>query len=90
LNKGDLIDAVAVKLGVTKANASLSVDAVLEAIAEGVAQEEKVALSGFGTFKKSHRKGRTGHHPITKQIMEIKPSTSVQFKPSQVLKDHLN
>lgn len=90
MNKGDLIELVAGRLGESKASAGRAVEAVLESIAEGVVSEDRVAISGFGTFRKSHRKGRQSIHPVSKQPLEIAPSVTVQFKASQALKDQLD
>lgn len=89
MNKGELIDAVASELKLNKSEAGRAVDAVLETITKGVKQHEKVALAGFGTFAKKHRRARTGINPITKQPIEIKASTTCGFKPSTTLKASL-
>ena len=49
--------------------------------------EEKVAISGFGTFTKKHRAARVGMNPATKEPIQIGESTTCSFKPSQHLKD---
>lgn len=87
MNKGDLIDAVAAKTGESRASAARFADAVLECIVEGVNREGKVAIAGFGTFKKKHRKARMGMNPITRLPMEIKPSTILGFTPSETLRN---
>lgn len=87
MNKGDLIDAVAAKTGESRANSARFVDTVLGCIIEGVNRDGKVAIAGFGTFKKKHRKARMGMNPITRLPMEIKPSTIVGFTPSETLRN---
>lgn len=86
MNKADLVDAVSKRLGEPKANASKAVEAVIDAIIEGVDEQEKVAISGFGTFKKKFRKARIGINPMTKAPIDIKASTTVSFTPSAALK----
>lgn len=86
MNKADLVELVAKKLGEPKASASRAVEAVIESIIEGVDVHEKVAISGFGTFRKKHRKARIGINPSTKAPIEIKASTTVGFTPSAALK----
>ncbi len=87
MNKGDLIEEVAERLGESKASAGRAVEAVIKSIIEGVDEHEKVAISGFGTFKKRFRKARTGMNPATKQPIDIKASTTVGFTPSAALKN---
>ena len=52
MNKSDLIEAVASELESSKAEASKMIEAVINAISEGLKTEEKVAISGVGTFTK--------------------------------------
>lgn len=87
MNKGDLIEKVAEQTGETKAGAARMVEAVLDCIVNGVQRESKVAITGFGTFKKKQRKARIGINPVTKQPMEIKASTTVGFSPSETLRN---
>ncbi|MEO1129056.1 MAG: HU family DNA-binding protein [Planctomycetota bacterium] len=87
MNKGDLIEAVAAHLGESKAVASRALDAVLSSVQDGVREDDKVAIAGFGTFKKKHRKARAGINPVTKEPIDIPASTTIGFTPSQTLKD---
>ena len=90
MNKGDLIEAVASQMGESKAAATKVVDIVLDTISNGVEKDDKVAITGFGTFKKKHRKARKGINPATREPIDIPASTSVGFTPSQNFKDSLS
>ena len=87
MNKRQLIDAVARQLGTTKSSATIYVDAVLDTIVHGVCTEEKVAISGFGTFKHRSRKSRQIVNPATKEMMTLPVTVTVGFTPSQNLKE---
>ena len=50
MNKAELINAIAEKANLTKADAKNALDATIAAISEAVAKNDKVALIGFGTF----------------------------------------
>ena len=50
MNKTELVSAVAKQAGLTNAQSKAAVDAVLDAIAGALKNEDKVALLGFGTF----------------------------------------
>jgi len=89
MNKSELVEAVASKLGDSKASASRSVDAVVECIVDGLKDQDAVTIVGFGTFQKKNRPARMGRNPITGEPIRIKPSTTVGFKPSQGLKQSL-
>lgn len=87
MNKGQLVDAVSAELRCSKAEASRAVQAVLDAIVRGVKDTGKVAVPGFGTFKKSHRKARMGRNPATKEPMPIPASVTMTFSASAGIKD---
>jgi DNA-binding protein HU-beta len=89
MNKTDLIEKVATDLRTTKAEATRNVEAVLGAIADGVKDDQKVTIAGFGTFLMKQRAGRTGVNPITKAPIEIKPSKTCTFRASPALKGAL-
>lgn len=87
MNKGELIDLVATTMESSKVEATRAVDAVIAAITRGVAERDKVAITGFGTFQKKHRPARQGVNPATKQPMTIAASTTCNFKPASALKE---
>jgi DNA-binding protein HU-beta len=89
MNKGELIEAVASRLGESKTVASKVVEAFLESVTEGVKRDEKVAIAGFGTFKKKQRKPRRAINPSTKQEMVIPASTTMGFTASAALRDQV-
>ena len=90
MNKAGLVDAVASQLEISKADAGKAIEAVIASISDGLKSEEKVAISGFGTFTKKHRAARTGINPATKEPIQIGESTTCSFKPSQQLKEELH
>lgn len=90
MTKTELIELVAAKAGLTKADAGRALDAVLEGIETGLKKEGKVAFVGFGTFNAKTRAARTGINPLTKQPINIPEKTVVSFKAGSKLKDALN
>jgi DNA-binding protein HU-beta len=86
MNKGQLIEAVAERLGETKASASRVVDTVIDCITNGIKDDQSVTIVGFGTFTKKQRAARTGRNPVTGEPIPIKASKTVGFKPSDSLK----
>jgi len=89
MNKGDLIDLVAAELKTTKTDADKAVQAVIECIARGLRKDEKVTISGFGTFVKRKRSPRTGINPVTREPIKIPASKTCGFRPAQALKESL-
>lgn len=90
MNKGELVAAVGAKLQCNKAEAGKAVDAVLASITEGVRESDKVTVPGFGTFKKVHRKARTGRNPITKEPIPIPASVTMSFSASATIKNGMH
>ncbi|MCF0219379.1 MAG: HU family DNA-binding protein [Muribaculaceae bacterium] len=80
MNKTDLVNAIAEKTGLTKADSKKALDATLEAVKEAVAKNDKVALVGFGTFAVAEKAARTGVNPRTKEKIEIPARKVVKFK----------
>ena len=80
MNKAELINAIAEKANLTKADAKAALDATLEAISDAVANNDKVALIGFGTFAVVEKGARTGINPATKEKIVIPAKKVVKFK----------
>ena len=87
MNKGELIEAIASKSGLTKKDAAAALDAFTQTVAETLAKKENIALIGFGTFSTSERAARTGVNPSTGVKIEIKATTVAKFKVGTKLKD---
>lgn len=86
MNKTDLVAAVAAKANVSKKDADEAVKAVFDAITEALADGEKVALVGFGTFEVKTRAARTGKNPRTGEVIEIAETKIPSFKAGSALK----
>ena len=55
MNKSDLVDAVAGRADMSKAEAGRAVDAVLGSVGDALGNGDSVFLVGFGTFSVRHR-----------------------------------
>ena len=84
--KHALIDALAAKTELTKADSAKLLDALLETIVEKVAADEPVVLVGFGTFKSAHRPQSVGRNPGTGQPLTIKETSLPKFAPGSTFK----
>jgi DNA-binding protein HU-beta len=76
MNKGELVDKVSEKTGVTKKQADAVLSATIESLMEAVSGGDKVTLVGFGSFEQRQRKEREGRNPKTGEAMTI-PATKV-------------
>ena len=65
MSKQDLVEFIADKAVLTKADAGRALDATLEGITKGLKKEGKVTLTGFATFEKVHKAASTSRNPRT-------------------------
>ena len=63
MSKSELVEFIAEKADLTKADASRALEAAIEGITAGMKEKGKVTLVGFGTFAAKKREARTGHNP---------------------------
>jgi len=90
MNKGELIDSVAGAAGLSRADATKAVDAVLDSIQGTLSNGGSVSLVGFGTFSVKARAARAGRNPRTGETIQIKASNVPGFKAGKGLKDAVN
>ncbi len=95
MNKAQLIDAIAKKANLTKADAKKALDAFVETTTDTLKSGDKIALVGFGTFgvtkraasvtKRAARKGRNPQKP--NEVINIPAKNVVRFAVGSELKD---
>lgn len=90
MNKGDLIDVVADDAGLSKADATRAVDAVIGAVTKALKSDQQVSLIGFGTFVVKKRAARQGRNPRTGETIQIAASNVPGFKAGKAPKDAVN
>ena len=86
MNKAELIDSVAARLGHSKRDVTAIVDAFIDDTKRAVAKGEKVAISGFGVFEAQARKARLGRNPRTGETVKIKATKLPKFRPGAEFK----
>lgn len=90
MNKSELIDAVANKSGLTKADSERAVKALVETVTGALKKGDQVTMIGFGTFLVRERKARQGRNPRTGETIQIKAANNPAFKAGKALKDAVN
>ncbi len=90
MNKTQLVEVVAQKTELKKKDAEAAVNAVFEAVAEGLAAGDKIQVLGFGTFEVNERAAREGRNPLTGEKITIAAAKYPAFSASKALKDRLN
>ena len=90
MNKVELTKSVATRIGATQKDAAVYVDAVIGSIKDGMIEDGKVQIVGFGTFEVKERAEREGHNPATGKSMTIAACKAPKFKAGKALKDAVN
>ncbi len=87
MTKTELIDVVAENCGMTKKDTGKVVDAIISAMTEALAKNDKIQLVGFGSFEVKERAERTGRNPQTGNEIKIAARKVPVFKAGKALKD---
>ena len=66
------------------------VDAILDRIADALADGDRVELRDFGTFATKEIRARTGRNPRTGQRVDVAAKRNVQFRLSKAMRTRLN
>lgn len=82
MNKIELVKKVATKSGLSMQKTTVVIEAMLETVCELMSREEKLTLTGFGSFVVTNRRARKGHNPSTGSDMIIPAKKQVKFRPS--------
>ena len=93
MTKQDLVDAVAKRLGVTKARANEITELFFSEsglIATELRRGGRVTVSGFGTFETRARAAREGRNPRTGKALSITAATVPAFRAARGLRDLVN
>jgi integration host factor subunit alpha len=86
----DLAEAVYRRLGLSRKESALLVQAVLDELADALVAGESVKLSSFGRFFVRSKSERIGRNPKTGVEVPISERRVMVFKPSHVLRAKIN
>ncbi len=87
MTKQGLVDVLAERAGLTKADAQRAVDAIGDAVTAALAKGESVTWTGFGTFEVRSRAARMGRNPQTGAPLHIPAGKTPAFRAGKSLKD---
>ena len=90
MNRKELIDALADKMGTTKIDTDRALSALLEVITDTLKKGDSISLVGFGSFEVRKRAARTGRNPKTGEELKIEASKVPAFKAGATLKAAVN
>ena len=90
MTKNEVMAEVAKKAGLSKIDASKSVDAFVEVVTTTLKKGGDIRLVGFGTFKVTKRAASVGHNPRTGEKIKIAACKQPKFTAGKGLKDAVN
>ena len=90
MNKVEFIARVSANANITKKDAIVAVNAVLETITETLAKGESIQFVGFGSFNVKDRAARIATVPGTTKTVQVPASKAVSFKAGKDLRSKVN
>ena len=90
MTKTDLVNYMAEETGMTKADATRALEAMLNGVVKGLKTEKKVTLTGFMTFTAKEKEAAVRRNPRTGEPVKTPAHTAVTFKAGSKLKEALN
>jgi DNA-binding protein HU-beta len=89
MTKADLVESVANQSKLTKKAAAQVLEVVFANIGKAVKKDARFSYPGFGTWSIRTRKARKIRNPQTNEMMKLKASKTIGFRPAKELKQTL-
>ena len=90
MNKGQLVDALAAKTELSKADSKKALEGCIGVVTDTLKSGDKISLVGFGSFSSEKRSAREGKNPRTGATIQIPAKNVVKFKAGSELADSVN
>ncbi len=90
VTRAHLAERIYTQVGLSRNESADLLETVLDHLAKSLEGGESVKISGFGTFSVRQKGRRIGRNPKTGIEVPILPRRVLVFRPSQVLKAHVN
>jgi integration host factor subunit alpha len=90
VTRAHLAERIYTQVGLSRNESADLLESVLERLSLSLESGETVKISGFGTFSVRQKGRRIGRNPKTGVEVPILPRRVLVFRPSQVLKAHVN
>ncbi len=90
MTRSELIALYAKSRNRKKKEAEEDVNFIFDAIVDALARDEKVVLTGFGTFNVKDRKGKRCLNPRNKKPMQLPPGRAATFKSGRRMREAVN
>ena len=90
MTKAELVEAMADKAGLNKAQAKEALDAFIASVSSSLKAGKEVRVVGFGSFVPVRRPAGMARNPRTGEAVRRKASQTCRFRVGETLKDALN
>jgi DNA-binding protein HU-beta len=90
VNKTDLVEALAARLGSDKKSAGKALDGIIKIIYANVAKGNRVSITGFGAFEKRVRPAHKARNPATGEPVRVKRTAVPVFKAGAEFKAYVD
>ncbi len=90
MTKTELIEALSNEAGLTRSKGKEIVKVFFSEISNALANNDRVEIRGFGTFKVKNYDGYTGHNPKTGEPIKVKPKKLPFFKCGREIKERVD
>ncbi|HRR56311.1 MAG TPA: integration host factor subunit beta [Acidobacteriota bacterium] len=90
MTKAELVDGIATRTDLSRREAEVIVQTILDGIIEALRRGEKVELRGFGSFRVRERSPRQGRNPKTGATVLVPAKKVPYFKPGKELRELIN
>ena len=90
MTKSEIIKKIHSENNLNYVDVAKIVNQTFEEISKSLAKEDKVVISGFGTFEKYYQEGYYGLNPSTGEKLFVEGNYKIRFSSSKKLKDVIN
>ena len=87
MNKTELIATIADRAGKTLVEVETIVNMLTTVVTDTLAKDEKVVITGFGTFEVRNRVERNGKNPRTGEVIVVPAQKTPAFRAGKLLKE---
>ncbi|HIA01899.1 MAG TPA: HU family DNA-binding protein [Myxococcales bacterium] len=91
MTKAEFIDEVKNRrdIHLTRKQTEHVINTVFDVLSQTIRRQKKFTFPGFGVFVVRSRKARTGRDPRNQQLIQLKATKTVAFRPAPKLKNSL-
>jgi len=90
MTKAELVEAMANRAGLNKAQAKGALDAFISSVSDSLRDGKEVRVVGFGSFVPVKRPAGAARNPRTGETVKKKASKTCRFRVGDALKTALN